>query len=144
MVDKTHEGICDLKGKYSGNCQNISNPDREITTGIKYRRRIYSTSTRAGEGAIFWYLSRKGKIAGDIHETKSSGISTSWCPRALPERDQLRSPSPARVDVLYTPMVLYSRNHITFGTLLCLNLHNYSVKITNPLSSSASACFDKR
>jgi len=41
MVDKTHEGICDLKGKYSGNCQNISNPDREITTGIKYRRRIY-------------------------------------------------------------------------------------------------------
>jgi len=42
MVDKTHEGICDLKGKYSGNCQNISNPDREITTGIKYRRRIYT------------------------------------------------------------------------------------------------------
>ena len=41
MVDKTLEGICDLKGKYSGNCQNISNPDREITTGIKYRRRIY-------------------------------------------------------------------------------------------------------
>jgi len=47
MVDKTHEGICDLKGKYSGNCQNISNPDREITTGIKYRRRIYGATPAA-------------------------------------------------------------------------------------------------
>ena len=35
---------------------------------------IYSTSTRAGEGAICRYLSRQGKIAEDIHETKSSGI----------------------------------------------------------------------
>ena len=38
---------------------------------------IYSTSTRPGEGAIYRYLSRQGKIAGDIHETKSSGLSLS-------------------------------------------------------------------
>ena len=38
---------------------------------------IYSTSTRPGEGAIYRYLSRQGKIAGDIHETKSSGVSLS-------------------------------------------------------------------
>ena len=42
-----------------------------------------STSTRPGEGAIYRYLSRQGKIAGDIHETKSSGLSLSWSPRAL-------------------------------------------------------------
>ena len=44
---------------------------------------LYSTSTRPGEGAIYRYLSRKGKIAGDIHETKSSGLSLSCSPRAL-------------------------------------------------------------
>ena len=44
---------------------------------------VYSTSTRPGEGAIYRYLSRQGKIAGDIHETKSSGLSLSWSPRAL-------------------------------------------------------------
>ena len=44
---------------------------------------LYSTSTRPGEGAIYRYLSRQGKIAGDIHETKSSGLSLSWSPRAL-------------------------------------------------------------
>ena len=38
---------------------------------------VYSTSTRPGEGAIYRYLSRQGKIAGDIHETKSSGLSLS-------------------------------------------------------------------
>ena len=38
---------------------------------------IHSTSTRPGEGAIYRYLSRQGKIAGDIHETKSSGLSLS-------------------------------------------------------------------
>ena len=38
------------------------------------KTRLYSTSTRAGEGAICRYLSRQGKIAEDIHETKSSGI----------------------------------------------------------------------
>ena len=38
---------------------------------------LYSTSTRPGEGAIYRYLSRQGKIAGDIHETKSSGLSLS-------------------------------------------------------------------
>ena len=42
--------------------------------GIKL---LYSTSTRPGEGAIYRYLSRQGKIAGDIHETKSSGLSLS-------------------------------------------------------------------
>ena len=39
---------------------------------------LYSTSASPGEGAIYWYLSRQGKIAGDIHETKSSGLSLSW------------------------------------------------------------------
>ena len=38
---------------------------------------LYSTSTHPGEGAIYRYLSRQGKIAGDIHETKSSGLSLS-------------------------------------------------------------------
>ena len=38
---------------------------------------LHSTSTRPGEGAIYRYLSRQGKIAGDIHETKSSGLSLS-------------------------------------------------------------------
>ena len=38
---------------------------------------IHSTSTRPGEEAIYQYLSRQGKIAGDIHETKSSGLSLS-------------------------------------------------------------------
>ena len=38
---------------------------------------LYSTSTRPGEGAIYRYFSRQGKIAGDIHETKSSGLSLS-------------------------------------------------------------------
>ena len=38
---------------------------------------LYSTSTRPGEGAIYRYLSHQGKIAGDIHETKSSGLSLS-------------------------------------------------------------------
>ena len=37
----------------------------------------FSTSTRPGEGAIYRYLSRQGKIAGDIHETKSSELSLS-------------------------------------------------------------------
>ena len=37
-------------------------------------RALHSTSTRPGEGAIYRYLSRQGKIAGDIHETKSSGL----------------------------------------------------------------------
>ena len=36
---------------------------------------LYSTSTRPGEGAYYRYVSRQGKIAGDIHETKSSGLS---------------------------------------------------------------------
>ena len=38
---------------------------------------LYSTSTRPGEGAIYRCLSCQGKIAGDIHETKSSGLSLS-------------------------------------------------------------------
>ena len=44
---------------------------------IKFRNSLYSTSTRPGEGAIYRYLSRQGKIAGDIHETKSRGLSLS-------------------------------------------------------------------
>ena len=44
---------------------------------VKYYIMLYSTSTRPGEGAIYRYLSRQGKIAGDIHETKSSGLSHS-------------------------------------------------------------------
>ena len=42
-----------------------------------WRKLLYSTSTRPGEGAIYQYLSRQGKIAGDIHETKSIGLSLS-------------------------------------------------------------------
>ena len=34
----------------------------------------YSTSTLAGEGAIYLYLSQQAKIVGNIHETKSSGL----------------------------------------------------------------------
>ena len=52
------------------------------------KQEVYSTSTRAGEGAICRYLSRQGKIVEDIHETKYF---------------------PARVDVLYTPMVFFVR-----------------------------------
>ena len=36
---------------------------------------LLSTLTCPGEGAIYRYLTRQGKIAGDIHETKSSGLS---------------------------------------------------------------------
>ena len=42
------------------------------------------TSTRPGEGAIYRYLSRQGKIAGDIHETKSSGLSLGDNPSDYP------------------------------------------------------------
>ena len=54
--------------------------DLWIITDCMHTARIamlYSTSTRPGEGAIYRYLSRQGKIAGDIHETKSSGLSLS-------------------------------------------------------------------
>ena len=51
---------------------------------------LYSTSTRAGEGAIYRYLSRQGKIAGDIQETKSSGLSISLVDPAPAEGFSLR------------------------------------------------------
>ena len=41
-----------------------------LAPSIYYDKYIYSTSTRPGEGAIYRYLSRQGKIAGDIHEGK--------------------------------------------------------------------------
>ena len=44
---------------------------------IVFNHCLYSTSTRPGEGAIYRYLSRRGKIAGVIQETKSSGLSLS-------------------------------------------------------------------
>ena len=49
------------------NCLNMYLPDNNIY-------HLYSTSTRAGEGAIYRYLSRQGKKAENIHETKSSGL----------------------------------------------------------------------
>ena len=42
-----------------------------------WRKLLYSTSTLPGEGTIYRYLYRQGEIAGDIHETKSSGLSLS-------------------------------------------------------------------
>ena len=58
----------------------LGNQRTEISGGLNISEKyntIYSTSTRPGEGAIYRYLSRQGKIAGDIHETKSSGLSLS-------------------------------------------------------------------
>ena len=58
----------------------------------------YSTSTRAGEGAIYQYFSRQGKIAG-ISTRRSRVDYLLVDPRGLKlEGDQLRWPFPGRVD----------------------------------------------